>query len=108
MIWELLAHKDYLRVLHSVKRKPMRFGALLRDLDLNPAQVDRAIKFLSAARLIAPALADTATGKAWIVYLPTTRGDALLGAFKDFSDGVSRRRAELGGSVAAELEECRT
>lgn len=108
MIWELLAHKDYLRVLHSVKRKPMRFGALLRDLDLNPAQVDRAIKFLSAARLIAPALADTATGKAWIVYLPTARGGALIEAFQDFSDGVARRKAELGAGVSVDLEERRT
>jgi hypothetical protein len=85
MIMELLAHKDYLRILQAVRRRPMRFGELQKALDLNPAQVDRAVKFL---------LIEYELGK---------RGAAFLESFKAFSVGAIRRKAELGLSVVAEL-----
>lgn len=105
---EILAHKDYLRILHAVRTKPMRFGQLQRDLDLNPAQVDRAVKFLSKGLWIVPAVADTATGRIVIVYVLGKRGAALLEAFRDFSASVFRRRAELGSGVVSDLRDCGT
>ena len=48
MIRELLAHKDYVRVLNA--------------LELHPPQVTRALKFLCETKLVASELANTATG----------------------------------------------
>ncbi len=45
MITELIGHKDYIRILLALrKRKSLRFTELQKELDLNPAQVDRALR----------------------------------------------------------------
>jgi DNA-binding HxlR family transcriptional regulator len=103
MIMELLAHRDYIRILQAVRRRPMRFGELQRDLDLNPAQVDRAVKFLRKGLWIVPRVAPSERGRMLIVYEIGKRGAAFLDSFKDFSVGAIRRKAELGASVVAEL-----
>ncbi len=101
---DILAHKDYLRILLALQKGPMRFGKLQRDLKLNPAQVDRAVKFLCKGQWIAPATADTATGRILIVYRLSKRGASLVEAFSDFSAGVIRRRIELGAAVVADFQ----
>jgi DNA-binding HxlR family transcriptional regulator len=63
MIMELLAHKHYLRVLQAVQRRPMRFGELQKELDLNPAQVDRAVKFLSKGLWVVPRVVPSKRGR---------------------------------------------
>lgn len=103
MIMELLAHKDYLRILQAVRRRPMRFGALQKDLGLNPAQVDRAVKFLRKGLWIVPRVAPSERGRMLIEYELGRRGAAFLESFKAFSVGAIRRKAELGLSVVAEL-----
>ena len=104
MIMELLAHKDYVRILHSVRRGPRRFGALQKELDLNPVQVDRALKFLRKGLWIVPRVAPSDKGRMLIVYELGKRGAAFLDSFDAFSAGAIRRKAELGQGVVAELQ----
>jgi DNA-binding HxlR family transcriptional regulator len=103
MIMELLAHKDYLRILQAVRRRPMRFGELQKELGLNPAQVDRALKFLRKGLWIVPCVAPSERGRMLVAYDLGRRGAAFLESFKAFSVGAIRRKAELGQSVVAEL-----
>jgi len=103
MIMELLAHKDYLRILQAVRRRPMRFGELQKELDLNPAQVDRAVKFLRKGLWVVPRVAPSQRGRMLVEYEISRRGTAFLESFKVFSLGAIRRKAELGASVVAEL-----
>ena len=81
----------------------MRFGALQKDLGLNPAQVDRAVKFLRKGLWIVPRVAPSERGRMLIEYELGRRGAAFLESFKAFSVGAIRRKAELGLSVVAEL-----
>ncbi len=103
MIMELLAHKDYIRILQAVRRRPMRFADLQKDLDLNPAQVDRAVKFLRKGLWVVPRVVPSERGRMLVEYKLGRRGAAFLESFKAFSRGAIRREAELGRSVVAEL-----
>lgn len=103
MLMELLAHRDYLRILYALQRKPRRFGELQRELGLNPNQVDRAVKFLRKGLWIVPRVARCAKGRMLIEYELGKRGAAFLGSFKAFSAGAVRRKTELGPGVVAEL-----
>lgn len=104
MVMELLAHKDYVRILSSIRRRPRRFGQLQRELHLNPAQVDRALKFLRKGLFIIPRVEPTVGGRLLVGYEIGKRGRAFLDSFKAFSRDALRRKAVLGASVAAELE----
>jgi len=104
MIMELLAHKDYLRILHAVRRAPMRFGELQKELSLNPAQVDRAVKFLRRGLWIVPRVAPSEKGRMLVEYKLGKRGAAFLDSFKLFSADALRHKAALGLSVVAELQ----
>jgi DNA-binding HxlR family transcriptional regulator len=101
---ELFAHRDYVRILSSVRRKPKRFGELQKELDLNPAQVDRALKFLRKGLFIVPRVKPSAKGRLLVEYEIGKRGAAFLDSFKAFSHDALRRMDALGASVAAELE----
>lgn len=103
MIMELLAHPDYIRILQAVKREPMRFGELQKELDLNPAQVDRAVKFLRKGLWVVPRVVPSEKGRMLVEYALGKRGAAFLESFKAFSLGAIRRKAELGQGVVAEL-----
>ena len=103
MIMELLSHKDYLRILRAITRTPMRFGALQRELELNPAQVNRAVKFLCKEGYIASGAADTASGLFRMVYSPTDRGEAAVEAFYAFIMAVNRRKDRLGSRAVSDL-----
>lgn len=103
MILDLLAHPDHLRILRAVERRPMRFVLLEQELGLNPARVDRALKFLLKGKWIASGAADTATGRFLMVYRPTRRGAAFLAALRDFAAALERRESDLGPGDAREL-----
>jgi len=100
---ELLAHRDYIRILQAVRDRPMRFGELQKELDLNPAQVDRAVKFLRKGLWVISRVAPSERGRMRVEYELGKRGAAFLKSFKAFSVGAIRRKAELGLSVVAEL-----
>lgn len=106
MIMELLAHKDYIRVLQAVRPKPMRFGELQKSLALNPAQVDRAVKFLRKGLWIVPRVAPSEKGRLLVEYELGKRGMAFLETLKDFSASAVRRKSELGAEAVAELQDC--
>jgi DNA-binding HxlR family transcriptional regulator len=103
MIMELLAHKDYVRILQAIRRKPRRFGELQKELGLNPTQVDRAVKFLRKGLWIVPRVAPSETGRMLVEYELGKRGGAFLESFKAFRVDALRRKAALGPSVVAEL-----
>ncbi len=103
MVSELLAHKEYLRILHAVRRRPMRFGDIQKKLKLNPAQVDRALKVLRKGLWVVPRVAPTEKGRLSVEYEISKRGEAFLDSFKVFRDDAGRRKAELGPSVVTEL-----
>lgn len=103
MILELLAHKNYLRVLHAVRRKPMRFGDLQKSLGLNPAQVDRAMKFLRKGMWVIARVAPSTKGRLLVEYGIGKRGAAFLDSFRAFSDDATRRKADLGAAIVEEL-----
>ncbi len=104
MVMELFAHKDYVRILHAVRRKPRRFGELQKELGLNPVQVDRAVKFLRKGLWIVPRVAPSEKGRLLVEYAIGKRGTAFLDVFKAFSVDASRRKSDLGESVTAELQ----
>jgi DNA-binding PadR family transcriptional regulator len=106
MIMELMAHPAYIRVLHAAERRPMRFFHFEQELGLNPAQVDRALKFLTKNQLLAPRPVDTAFGPRLTIYQVTARGTAFLEAFSAFDVAVGRRRAALGPRAAGDVREC--
>jgi DNA-binding HxlR family transcriptional regulator len=104
MIEELFSHKDYVRVLHAVKRKPKRFAELQRALGLNPAQVDRAVKFLRKGFWIIPRVIPSEKGRLLIEYELGKKGAAFLESFDAFKESALRHRAALGQTVAGELQ----
>lgn len=104
MVMELLAHRDYVRILFSIRRKPKRFGELQKELGLNPAQVDRALKYLRKGLWIVPRVAPSAKGRLLVEYEIGRRGTAFLDSFRAFSQDALRRRGDLGDSVVAELQ----
>lgn len=104
MVMELFAHKDYVRILYAVQRKPKRFGELQKGLGLNPAQVDRALRFLRQGLWIVPRVAPSSKGRLAVEYEIGKRGAAFLDSFKVFRADALRRKADLGEFVAAELQ----
>jgi len=104
MIIELFGHRDYVRILLAIQRKPLRFGEIQKKLGLNPAQVDRALKYLRRGLLILPRTVPTEGGKIPVEYTLGKRGAAFLASFEAFSAQAHRRKAALGHSVVAELQ----
>ncbi len=100
---ELFAHRDYVRILSSIRRKPKRFSQLQKELGLNPAQVHRALKFLRKGLFIVPRVEPSTKGRLLVEYEVGKRGTAFLLSFDAFSHDALRRRAALGDSVTQEL-----
>lgn len=103
MILDLLGNADYLRVLRALERRPMRFVLIEQVLALNPARVDRALKFLLKGKWIISGAADTATGRFIMAYSLTRRGEAFLASFRDFASALQRREEALGSDAAREI-----
>lgn len=104
MVMELLAHKDYVRILSAIGRGPKRFGEIQKELRLNPAQVDRALKYLRTGLWVIPRIAPSTKGRLLVEYEIGKRGRAFLDSFRAFSRDALRRKGQLGDSVAEELE----
>lgn len=104
MIVELLGHKDYVRVLFALRRKPRRFGQIQKMLALNPVQVDRALSFLRRGLWIIPRTVPVPKGRLTVEYSLGKRGASFLESFDTFRTAVKRRRAALGSSEVAELQ----
>ena len=101
---ELLGHKDYVRILMAVQRKPLRFGEIEKKLGLNPTQVDRALKYLRKGLWILARTVPTEGGRIPIAYALGKRGEAFLASFEVFSAHAQRQKGALGRSVVAELQ----
>jgi DNA-binding HxlR family transcriptional regulator len=104
MIVELLAHKDYVRVLFALRGKPRRFVQIQKMLGLNPVQVDRALGFLRRGLWIIPRTVPTNKGRLIVEYSLGKRGASFLESFDTFRSAVKRRKAALGPSEVAEVE----
>lgn len=104
MIMELLGHKDYLRILMAVEKKPLRFTELQKALGLNPTQVDRALTFLRKGLWIVPKTLPAEKGPIRVEYSLGKRGAAFLASWQSFRTQAERHEAELGKSEVAELQ----
>ncbi|MBI4350536.1 MAG: hypothetical protein HY550_03765 [Elusimicrobia bacterium] len=105
MIAELMGHKDYLRVLLAIRKAGgLRFGQIEKLLGLNPAQVDRALKFLRKGSWIKARSLPAERGRGQLEYSLGKRGVAFLDAFSAFTADIYRRKNELGPAAAAELQ----
>lgn len=104
MIMELLGHKDYLRILMALEKKPLRFSEIQKVLGLNPAQVDRALTFLRKGLWIIPQTLPTEKGPIRVQYSLGKRGAAFLASWKSFRTQAERHQAELGKAEVAELQ----
>jgi DNA-binding HxlR family transcriptional regulator len=104
MIMDLLGHRDYIRVLLAVQRKPLRFSQIQKELGLNPTRVDRALQFLRRGLWIMPHTVPRGKGSVLVEYGLGKRGAAFIESFKKFSVAAERRKVELGPSEVAELQ----
>ncbi|MBI2387375.1 MAG: hypothetical protein HYV14_15405 [Elusimicrobia bacterium] len=103
MIRELLAHSDYVRVLSALERRPMRFGALQKELELHPPQIARALRFLTKSKMVELTAADTATGIYVPIYVLTDRGEAMTEVLMAFIIALNRRRSRLGDEYLSDI-----
>jgi DNA-binding HxlR family transcriptional regulator len=104
MILELLAHKDYLRILIALEGAPRRFSELQKILELNPAQVDRGLKFLRKGLWIVPRTLPSESGPIRVEYELGKRGRAFLSSFDRFRTDLERQAAQIGRAEVAELQ----
>ncbi len=104
MILELLKHPDYLRILLALKRRPLRFTEIQKSLDLNPVQVDRALRSLRKGFWIVARTVPAKKGKISVQYILGARGAAFLESFESFRTEAERRQKEIGKSEVAELQ----
>ncbi len=101
---ELIGKEHTLRVLFALRATgPQRFGELEKALDVNPAQLDRALKWLQE-RLYILATTTPKKGRSIVaMYELGHRGAAFLDAFDSFVQGADKRRDVLGEKPVREL-----
>lgn len=104
MIMELLGHKDYVRILMALEKKPLRFTEIQKALGLNPTQVDRALTFLRDGLWVIPQTLPTDRGPIRAEYGLGKRGIAFLSSWKSFRAQAERHVDELGKAEVAELQ----
>lgn len=108
MIMELLGNKDYLRVLAAIRAKgSLRFSQIEKLLNLNPARVDRALKFLRKGLCIVPHTIATPTRgeRVLVEYRLGKRGAASLEVLDGLAMSVQKRSRALGRSEVEELQQ---
>jgi len=101
---ELLKHRDFLRILMALEKRPMRFSEIQKVLGLNPTQVNRALTFLRKGLWVIPMTLPAKKGPIRVEYSLGKRGAAFLASFKSFRAQAERHEAELGKSEVAELQ----
>lgn len=103
MILELLAHKQYLRILIALEEAPKRFSEIQGALDLNPAQVDRGLKFLRKGLWIVAQTIPSESGPIRVEYRLGKRGAAFLKSFERFRSDLERQAPQIGRNEVEEL-----
>jgi DNA-binding HxlR family transcriptional regulator len=104
MIMELLNHRDPLRILLTLyQRGGLRFGQIQTLLDLNPAQVDRALKFLCKGHWAKPHPVP-GQNKRQTEYKLEKRGAALAEAFTVFASSIREKENEFGAPEVAAFQ----
>lgn len=102
---ELIGKQHTLRTLFALRTAgPQRFGQLEAALDVNPAQLDRALKWLQEHVYVLAKTVPGRRGSIAVDYDLSARGRAFLEAFDTFLEGADRRRDILGDKAVAELE----
>lgn len=103
---ELIGKEHTLRVLLALRASEgrMRFGQLEKALDVNPAQLDRALKWLHERLYVVATTEPKARGPIHVTYDISKRGTAFLEAFDSFATGIEKRRAVLGDKSVREFE----
>jgi DNA-binding HxlR family transcriptional regulator len=105
MVMEILRHTDYLRVLSALRKADgLRFNQIQKSLDLNPTQVNRALKALTEGLWIIPQTVPTETGRIPVEYKLGKRGALFLELFDNFRAEAASRSAELGADEVQELQ----
>src|SRR5207302_9434291 len=101
---ELIGKEHTLRALFALRATgPQRFGELEKALDVNPAQLDRALKWLQE-RLYILATTTPKRGRSIVaMYELGQRGAAFLDGFDSFVHGADQRRDALGARPVREL-----
>ncbi len=104
-IVDLIGKEHTLRVLFALRaRGPQRFGDLERQLGANPAQVDRALKWLQERVYVLASTVPAERGPVRAQYDLSRRGRAFLDAFDRFLEGADARRSVLGEKQIRDLE----
>lgn len=104
MILDLLGHKDYLRILIALEGAPQRFTEIQKSLDLNPAQVDRALAFLRKGLWVVPKTLPAESGPLRVEYRLGKRGAAFLASFERFRADIALQERQLGRAEVQELQ----
>ena len=104
MILDVLAHKDYLRILLALEHEPLRFTEIQKALDLNPTQVDRGLKALQGELWVVPKTIPSKSGPIRVEYRLGKRGAAFLESFEKFRADLKLREPELGRDEVKELQ----
>lgn len=106
MIMDLMGHKDYIRILLTLRKKGgLRFGQIEDSLGLNPAQVDRALKFLSQGLWINAHRLSAEKGRSQLEYSLGKRGAEFLEVFANFTADIYRRKDALGPAEVKEFRD---
>ncbi|MCX5793223.1 MAG: hypothetical protein NTY45_13545 [Elusimicrobia bacterium] len=106
MIIGLLNRRDPLQILLALyQRGGLRFGQIQNLLDLNPTQVDRALKFLTGNRWIKTHPKPGSKSRGQAEYRLEKRGEALAEAFTSFTAAIQQKKEELGAAELAEFQE---
>ena len=104
-IVDLIGKEHTLRVLFALRgHKPQRFGELERRLKINPAQLDRALKWLQERAYVLASTIPGDRGPIYVQYELSKRGRAFLDAFDEFLQGADARRGLLGDKPVRDLE----
>lgn len=104
-IVELIGKEHTLRVLFALRaRGPMRFGELEDFLQVNPAQLDRALKWLQERVYLLATTVPSERGPVRAQYDISKRGLAFLEAFDQLLHAAHARRHVLGEKPVRDLE----
>lgn len=102
----VLRNPHHLRIIGLLRREGrLSFTAIQKALDLNPAQVDRALKLLTSGLWIIPETPRSAgKGPIRVQYRLGERGRALARALDAFVAKVEKQRRALGETTVREAE----
>ncbi len=106
MILKLFGHENYIRILQALRKesKGLRFTQIQKMINLNPAQVDRALKFFRKEFLIIAHTLPIENGRILIEYKLSKRGVVSLEIIDKLSSFVQKKEFELGKSEVKKFQ----